>query len=177
MFFFCRNKRSDNKSPKNTSAGKHPHIQFSVVILLILFLPTGVTASDESEKTYFHIQKDISSESDDLEVISIGVLGLKNYQVGHVDLSSLKSVNNGNAVTLDFGGGFAFNWDVSLFIGIGFSLGYNTDNDDTIAAYYPEAGVIWDITKKFGISVSAKRYYNLYEDNEDIVMMGLVFRN
>lgn len=166
-FFFCRIK----------SSNKHLHIQFTAVILLFLFLLTGVSARPEQDKVYLRIQKDISSKSDDLEVISIGGLVLKSNKFGHADLSSLKSDKNGSAVTIDLGGGFAFNWDVSLFLGLGISLGYNTDYDDAIAAYYPEAGAIWDITKKFGITVSAKRYYNLYEENEDLVMFGLVFRN
>jgi hypothetical protein len=167
QFFFCRIQ----------SSNKHLHIQFAAVIMLFLFLFTGVSASPEQDKIYLRIQKEISSESDDLEVISIGGLVLKDNKFGHADLSSLKSDMNGSAVTLDLGGGFAFNWNVSLFLGLGISLGYNTDYDDTIAAYYPEAGAIWDITKKFGITVSAKRYYNLYQGNEDLVMFGLVFRN
>lgn len=165
------------KGRQNMNNGTLPLILFIAAILLYLFPFSEVTAGPQAEKNYLHIQKEVSSESDDLEVISIGALVLKDNKVGHVDLSSLKSVKNGDAITLDFGGGFAFNWDLSLFIGFGISLGYNTDNDDTIAAYYPEAGAIWDITNKFGISVSAKRYYHLYDENEDMVMMGLVFRN
>lgn len=55
-------------------------------------------------------------------------------------------------------------------------LGYNWDKDDYIAAYFPEVGIVMDFTKTFGITVSGKRYFNLYEEDEDIVMLGLVFR-
>jgi hypothetical protein len=55
-------------------------------------------------------------------------------------------------------------------------LGYNWDKDDYIAAYYPEAGVVIDFTKTFGATVSVKRYFNLYEEDENIFMLGVVFR-
>ena len=52
----------------------------------------------------------------------------------------------------------------------------NWDKDDYIAAYFPEVGIVMDFTKTFGITVSGKRYFNLYEEGEDIVMLGLEFR-
>jgi len=33
-----------------------------------------------------------------------------------------------------------------------------------------------DFTKTFGVTVSGKQYFNLYEEDEDVVMLGLVFR-
>jgi len=167
MFFYHRNK----------SANKHPYIRFTVVILLFLFLLTEATAGSGSEKDYLRIEKNRPAVTDDLEITSIGALILKENMVGHVNLSSMKSVKHGDAVAFDMGGGFAFNWDVSLFLGFGISLGYNTDNDEIITAYYPEAGIVIDITNTFGITVSTKRFHHLYEENDDIVMMGLVFRN
>lgn len=62
------------------------------------------------------------------------------------------------------------------FLGLGISLGYNWDNEDFIATYYPEAGIVVDITKNFGLTVSKKRIFNLYGQDEDIIMLGLVFR-
>jgi len=96
--------------------------------------------------------------------------------VGHVDLSYLESDTNGNAMALDFGAGFAFNWHVSPYLSIGASLGYNWDKDEAIAAYFPEVGVVVDLAKNFGITLSGRRYYSLYEQDEDIIMLGLVFR-
>ena len=96
--------------------------------------------------------------------------------VGYAKLSYLESDINGTGSTLDLGGGYSFNNDVSLYLLLGVSLGYNWDKDDYIAAYFPEVGIVMDITKTFGITVSGKRYFNLYEEDEDIVMLGLVFR-
>lgn len=96
--------------------------------------------------------------------------------VGHADLSYLDSDTNGSAIALDFGAGLAFNWYVSPYLSIGASLGYNWDKDEAIAAYFPEVGVVVDMTESFGMTLSAKRYYSLYQEDEDIIMLGLVFR-
>jgi hypothetical protein len=96
--------------------------------------------------------------------------------IGHVDLSYLDSDVNGGALALDFGAGLAYSWYVSPYISIGASLGYNWDNDETIAAYYPEVGIVADITRLFGMTISAKRYYSLYDEDENVYMLGLVFR-
>ena len=94
----------------------------------------------------------------------------------HIDLTYLESVSKGNALTLDIGGGYVFNWDVSLYLGVGFAIGYNRDTKDTITAYYPEAGVVIDLTESLGLTISQKRYFNLYGQDEDVTMLGLVFR-
>jgi len=39
-----------------------------------------------------------------------------------------------------------------------------------------EAGIVVDITDNFGLTVSARRIYNLYDQHEDIIMLGIVFR-
>ena len=96
--------------------------------------------------------------------------------VGYAKLSYLESDINGTGSTRDLAGGYSFNNDVSLYLLLGVSLGYNWDKDDHIAAYFPEVGIVMDFTKTLGITVSGKRYFNLYEEDEDIVMLGLVFR-
>ena len=97
--------------------------------------------------------------------------------MGHLELTRLNSGAKGKSLALEFGGGYVLNWDISLFIGIGASLIYNKANDDFIAAYYPEVGLTVDLTKKLGITARSKRYHNLYDETENIIMMGLVFRN
>jgi hypothetical protein len=182
VFVFHRHKSTDNKGTKNNSTkinrtGIHLHARLAVAILLFLFMITEAVAGPEPVKNYLRIEKNKSTDTDDLEIKSIGVLGFKNNSVGHVDLISLQSEKNGDGLALEFGGGYVFNWYISLFMGLGISLGYNSDIDDAITAYYPEAGIVVDITNKFGLTVSAKRYHRLYDENEVIVMMGLLFRN
>ena len=163
--FICLNKSANGSC-----------IQFSVVVVLFFFMISGANARPEAEKNYLRLEQNKSSEKNDLKISSIGGLAFIKNRYGHFDLSYLESDIQGNELALDFGSGYVFNWDVSLFLGVGISLGYNRDEEDFIGAYYPEAGIVWDITEEFGITVSAKRFYNRYEENEDVVMMGLVFR-
>lgn len=145
-------------------------------ILLSFVLLSGVTASPQKDKLYFRIGYGATPDTNDLSVSSLGVVSLKNNMIGHADLSYLDSDMDGSALALDFGAGIAYNWYVSPYISVGASLGYNWDNDETIAAYFPEVGIVADITKSFGMSLSARRYYSLYEEDEDVIMLGLVFK-
>ena len=151
-------------------------VLFTVSALLILFTHASVHARGESYKDYFRIEQNKPSETNDLKITSIGALVFKKNKMGHVDLTQLESDMNGKDIALEVGGGYVFNWKASLYLGLGISLGYNTDNDDYIAAYFPEAGIVVDVTERFGISVSAKRYHHLHEEEDTVVMMGLVFR-
>jgi len=160
----------------NSSSSNHPCFQLTASIILTLALLSVVTASPQKDKLYFRIAYGTSHNNNDLGVSSLGVVSLKNNMVGHVDLSYLDSDMNGGALALDFGAGLAYNWYVSPYISIGASLGYNWDNDETIAAYFPEIGIVADITRTFGMTISARRYYSLYEEDEDVYMFGLVFR-
>jgi len=163
--FICLNKRANGSC-----------IQFYLVIVLFFSLISAANARPEAEKNYLRLEQNKSSEKNDLKISSIGGLAFVKNRYGHVDLSYLGSEIQGNELALDFGSGYVFSWDVSLFLGVGISLGYNRDKEDFVGAYYPEAGLVWDITEEFGITVSAKRFYNRYEENEDVVMIGLVFR-
>lgn len=171
-------KKSPWLSPDRTSI----YIQLSAVILLFVCLVLDVSAQRVPDKNYLRIEQSKSEETDDLkitddlEITSIGALSFKKNMLGHADLTKLESDINGKALVLEFGGGYVFNWDISLFLGFGISLGYNSDKDDFIAAYFPEVGIVVDLTKTTGVTVSAKRYHNLYEQDEAIVMLGLVFR-
>jgi hypothetical protein len=104
------------------------------------------------------------------------MLSLKCNIVSAIKLSYLGSDVNGDGSTLDLGGGYAFNGRASLYFLVGASLGYNWDEDDYIAAYFPEVGIVMDFTDTFGVTVSGKRYFNLYEEDENFIMLGLVFR-
>jgi len=167
LFFASRN---------DSSGSNHPCFQLIATISLSFVLLSGVTADPQKDKYYLRIGYGASSGTNDLSVASIGAVSLKNLMIGHVDLSYLDSDMDGSALALDFGAGIAYNWHVSPYISIGASLGYNLDNDETIAAYFPEVGILADITSSFGMSLSARRYYSLYEEDEDVIMFGLVFK-
>jgi hypothetical protein len=145
-------------------------------LLLSFFMFSSVSAIAAPNKYYLAIEHNIPSDKNDLDITSVGMLSLKGNIVNSLKLSYLESGINGTGSTLDLGGGYAFNGDVSLYLLLGASLGYNWDQEDYIAAYFPEIGIVMDFTKTFGITVSGKRYFNLYEEDEDVVMLGLVFR-
>ena len=160
-----------NKSVRNN----HSYVRLKAMLFFSCLMFSCVSAA-APDKHYLAIEHSISSDKNDLDITSVGMLSLKGNMAGYAKLSHLESDINGTGSTLDLGGGYSFNNDVSLYLLLGVSLGYNWDKDDYIAAYFPEVGIVMDFTKTFGITVSGKRYFNLYEEDEDIVMVGLVFR-
>jgi len=161
-----------NKSTKYNSC----YTQLNASLLLFALMISSDTVTATPDKHYLVIEHNIPSDKHDLEITSVGMLSLKDSMIGSAKLSYLESDKDGKGSTLDLGGGYAFNWDVSLYLLLGISLGYNWDENDYIAAYYPEVGIVIDFTKTFGMTVSGKRYFNLYEEDENIVMLGFVFR-
>ena len=154
----------------------HSCVLFTNAILLFCVSFTAATAGPQPDKMYARIAHGTSPDTHELNVTSIGAISFEKYMVGHADLAYLNSDTDGDAVALDLGAGLAFKWHVSPYLSIGASLGYNWDQEKAIAAYFPEAGVVVDFTRTFGMTLSARRYYSLYEQDEDIVMLGLVFR-
>jgi len=153
---------------------RHLDVQFTAYVLFILLLG-GATAQAGSKKNYLQIERSLATGSDGLTVTSIGGLLFDKNAGSHVDFTYLESDSRGKALTLDVGGSYVLRWEVSFFAGLGVALGYNWDNDDYIASYYPELGAVYEITQKFGVTVSGKRYFNLYDRPENIVKLGLLF--
>ena len=154
----------------------HSRLKYIAVILLSFNSYTAATASPQPDKMYARLAYGTSPDTHELNLTSIGVISFENNLVGHVDLGYLDSDTDGQAAVLDLGAGLAFSWYVSPYLSIGASLGYNWDKDEAIAAYFPEVGVVVDFSRTFGMTLSARRYYSLYEQDEDMVMLGLVFR-
>jgi len=150
--------------------------QLFAYIFLFFTLFSTVNAGSMQTKNYLRLEQSKLSETYDFKISSIGALAFIGNKQGHIDLSYLESDFDKNEWTVDIGGGYVFNGDMSLFLGLGISLGYDQSNEDFISAYYPEVGLVVDVSESFGITVSAKRFYNRFDENEDIIMMGLVFR-
>jgi len=151
---------------------------FNVAVygLLVSCLLLVGNAQAEPDKAYLRIEQSKPSDENDLTITTIGGLFFEDNMQAHVDLSYLDSDLNGQGATLDFGGGYVFDWNVALFLGVGISLGYNWDDEGLIATYYPEAGIVVNLTSNFGLTVSARRIFNLYDQDEDVIMLGIVFR-
>ena len=158
------------------ATSNHSSLQCTAAILLCFNSFTAANAGPQPDKMYARLAHGASPDTHELNVTSIGVISFEKFLVGHADLAYLDSDTDGKAAALDLGAGFAFKWYVSPYLSIGASLGYNWDKNEAVAAYFPEVGVLVDFSRTFGISLSARRYYSLYEQDEDVVMLGLVFR-
>ncbi|MCF6336698.1 MAG: hypothetical protein L3J84_01920 [Gammaproteobacteria bacterium] len=141
---------------------------------LITFFSPGLTFGANAGENFLRIEKSTQSNAD-LRIISIGGFGFDDGKIGHVDLSYIKSVNEGDSLAMDAGAAYAYNAGATFFVGGGFLLGYNWDKNGVIGAFYPEAGVVINITKSAGVILSTKRYFNLYDNTEDVIMFGLLF--
>jgi hypothetical protein len=161
----------------NKADSKHLYRMLTASLLLSCFLVADVTADPVENKYYLRIAHNNPSENNDLDITSIGMLSFTDNLIAHLDFTHVDSVKNGQALALDLGGGYAYTGDVALFLSFGLSFGYNWGNDDYIASYFPEAGIVMDFTKSFGITVSGRRYFSLYGEEENIVMLGLLFRS
>lgn len=142
-------------------------------ILFVLLFSSAVFAGNDNA-----LRIERSKDTDvDLRITSLGVFGLSGGSVGHIDLAYIESEGDGNGLALDLGGGVAYEMGGTFFMGIGVALGYNWDDRGFIGAYYPEVGVVYQLTKGFGLVATGKRYYNLYDSLEDekIIMFGLLF--
>ena len=159
-----------------SAMNNHSSLKLLAAIVLSCNSFTAATASPQPDKMYGRLVHGTSPDTHELTVSSIGVISFENYLVGHADLAYLDSDTDGGAAVLDLGAGFAFKWYVSPYLSLGASLGYNWDQEKAIAAYFPEAGFVVDFTRTFGMSLSARRYYSLYEQEENVIMLGLVFR-
>ncbi len=150
-------------------------VRFIAHTSLFILLLSAAFVQAESKKNYLQIERSLTAENSDLTVTSIGGLFFDDNAGSHIDLTYLESDTDGKGLTLDLGGSYVLRWQVSFFAGMGVALGYNWDNDDYIASYYPEVGAVYDITKKFGVTFSGKRYFNLYDKPENIIKLGLLF--
>jgi hypothetical protein len=174
MIFNCFTKLFSRRNIRRDS--HRLYIWLMVPVMLSFVFISDATASPEPDKIYLRIAHSIASDKNDLNVTSIGVLSLGNNMIGQVHLTHLASEKNGDSLAMEVGAGAAFNWFVSPYISLGITLGNNLDNGDNVVAYFPEVGIVADFTNTFGITISGKRYYKLYDDHEDVVMFGLVFR-
>ena len=140
-------------------------------MFILLLLPSLDICAD-IEDDFFYIER--SKKNDlDIQITSIGGFGINEGKVGHLDLSYIESVEQGDILALDLGGGVSFDAGATFFLGVSVLLGYNIDNHDPIGAYYPQIGAIVQITKTFGVIATGRRYSNLYSSvkDENIVVM------
>lgn len=153
---------------------------FSLVLSLIassLFL-TQVEAAEEN--ILMKIEKSRpSNDIKDPEIASIGALSLNDGKIGNFDLINFKSDIEGEVWGFDIGLGYPFSSRGSplvMYAGFGILLGRNTGQGDYLFGYYPSVGLIYSLKQGVGITVTAKRYFNIYDDATDAVMLGIALK-
>ncbi len=156
---------------------RNHHLKPATVFLFFTLLLSGATAGYAADKSYLRLEKNKPSDLNDLKITSIGGLVYENEMQAHIDLTHLESDVVGDSMALDFGGGYVFGRGISLFLGVGISLDYNLDTDDFNDKYYAEAGLALDLTSKLSITVRQQHFFNQPDDYEEVVMLGLLFRN
>jgi len=148
----------------------------SSLIVGSLILPQAEAAGQEN--MLLRIAKSRpSDEIKDPEIASIGALAINDENLGFFDLINFQSELEGEIWGFDFGLGYPFSSKGSpliIYLGFGLTLGYNTDQSDYILGYYPGAGLIYSVKQGVGITATANRYYNVYDDSTDAIMVGVV---
>lgn len=124
-------------------------------------------------ETFLRIERNKQTETD-LRITSIGGFRVSSGEIGHVDLSYIESANDGDGLAMDIGADFSFQAGATFFVGGGLLIGYNWDKKGSIGAYYPEAGIAVNITRKYDVTISGKRYFNLYGNTENVIMIGVL---
>lgn len=149
----------------------------SLILCSVFFAPSAAVAQ---ENMLLRFEKNRPTDNlNDPEIVSLGAFSLSEGKVGNFDIINFKSDVEGKIWGFDFGLGYSFSSRGSpliMYLGFGFMLGYNTDQSDYIAGYYPSAGLVYSIKQGVGVTASAKRYYNVYDDSIDAIMVGVVLK-
>lgn len=147
-----------------------------IILLLTIFISVAnstLVFAAPKESTLLRIERRNPSEGEP-EITNVGAFGAGGGKYAHLDVSYLKSKKDGNGWGLDVGGGYLLPTTAILYLGAGFLLGDNVEQHKLIDAFYPEVGVIINVTSEFGISASKKRYFHLNGRTEDVIMLGIV---
>ena len=141
--------------------------------LLLLVGTSGVARAAEAEVSMMHFAQRKNSESGP-RITTLGVYAVRDGTAAHFDVAEYDDPQGGKAWATEFGAGYLLPTRVNVFIGGGVVAGYRRTGGDYFAAWYPEIGAVIPLTDSFGVSVSKRRYQKLYQQNEDVLMFGLV---
>ncbi len=143
--------------------------------MLFLLIPYTLVFGNETENAYLALETNKRSKDGPL-LVSIGAFGVGNDKGTHINLVYLEAPNKEKSAALDLGVSVALKRSIfTIYVGGGGLIGYNGSREKLVRGYYPEVGILIDITKKFGLIASGKRYINVFPETEDVVMLGLIF--
>ena len=150
-------------------------LMMSLLVNSILF--THVEAAAEDMLLRFEFNKP-DEEKFEPQIYTIGAFSVAGGKVGHFDIIKFESELEGDIWGVDFGLGFILsgNSPLVLYLGFGFMTGYNSDQSEFIPGFYPEAGLLFTLKQGISLTATAKRYYNVYEEETDAIMLGLALK-
>lgn len=150
-------------------------LMLSLLVNSILF--THVEAAVEDMMLRIELNKP-DEEMLEPQIYSIGAFSVTSGKVGHFDLINFQSELEGDIWGLDFGLGYVLtgNSPVMVYLGFGLLTGYNSDQSELIPGFYPEVGLLFMLKQGVGFTATAKRYYNVYEEETDAIMLGLAMK-
>ena len=143
-------------------------------LCLMMAFPFVISAEEDPERNYLFLESSDETNSG-LRISSIGALGFGNDKFAHLNFSYVESKLNRSEIVLDIGVGVAYKYLGTFFAGGGYMFGYNSDQSDVISAYYPEVGIAAEFTPKFAVVVRARRIFNIYEQTESVLSIGVLF--
>ncbi|MFC1589441.1 hypothetical protein ACFL3P_04120 [Pseudomonadota bacterium] len=149
-------------------------MRFKAASFFLLLSAATIALADQSN---LRLEQNKESDLNDLKITSIGALAFKKDMASHIDLVHRESDLNGNSLALDLGGGYVFPGSISLYLGVGISLDYNSTSEEFSDLYYGEVGLVLDITKKLGITIRQQHFFHRADDYEEVIMLGVLFRH
>jgi hypothetical protein len=152
-----------------------------VLILMLSLLVNNIlfvrVASAESMMLRLELNKP-DEEKFEPQIYTVGAFSLTSGKVGHFDIVNFQSELEGEIWGLDFGLGYVLsgNSPMVVYLGFGFMTGYNKDQSEFIPGIYPEVGLLFTLKQGVAFTATAKRYYNVYEEETDAIMLGLALK-
>ncbi len=140
---------------------------------LIGLFPGLLLAQKPSEVAFARVERSVEID-DGLRITSLGGFGISEGKVGHLDLVYVESNGRGNTLGVELGGGLAFRAGVTLYVGVGALVGYDS-KDDLVGTLYPELGAALHFTRTLGLIATGKLYANLKGDSEEVLLLGLLW--
>lgn len=169
---YCFQQRLPLSSKINPSATAMKSV-LTFTLLMFLVGTSGAIQSAESVPSMLQITKRMPSQGEPL-ITTLGMYAVNAGTAAHIDLAQYSDPQNGEAWATEFGTGYLLPLRVDVYVGGGIVVGYRRKDGEYFAAWYPEVGAVVPITDGFGLSVSSKRYQNLFQKIENVVTFGVV---
>jgi len=157
-------------------------MKMKVALMLMLgLLVNGTLVVREAAAEEMMLRMELNKPDEEKlepQIYTVGAISVASGKVGHFDLINFQSELEGDIWGLDFGLGYVLtgNSPVMLYLGFGLMSGYNSDQSEFIPGIYPEIGLLYILKQGVSFTATAKRYFNVYDEDTDAIMLGLALK-